>query len=297
MTSLLQDLRYALRSYSQRPGFTAVVALTLAIGIGSNVAIFSVANAVLFKPLPYRDPQNLVLIWNRASNAEAGRSLVSGPDFLDYQEQTTMFEDFAGAFAINGTITGEGRAEQLMMGWSTANLFKVLGVTPILGRDFEEKDATPIDPQDMMDPNVPVPPGVLILSHALWQQRFGGQESVIGTTLELDGQRNTVVGVLPRDFRIYLPPDAGMPTNVDVWRVLPIAFDTNPRDAEWLTVVSRLKQGYSLAQAQQEMDALAARLRERHQFHANAGMQIELNSMHDDVVGHARPILFALLGA
>ncbi len=297
MTSFFQDLRYALRSFSQRMGFTAVVVVTLALGIGSNVAIFSVANAVLFRPLPYRDPERLVLVWNRSSSADAGRSLVSGPDYLDYKEETTMFEDFAGAFAINGTITGEGRAEQLMVGWSTQNLFKVLGVSPIRGRDFNAKEATPIDPKDFMDPNVTIPPGPLILSYGLWQQRFGGDPEVLGRSIELDGQASYIVGVLPRDFRIYLPADAGMPTNVDVWRVLPIDFDTNPRDTEWLTVVTRLKEGITLEQAQAEMDASAARLREQYQFHANARMQIELNSMHRDVVRHARPVIMALVGA
>ncbi len=297
MTSFFRDLRYAVRSFTQRIGFTTVVVVTLALGIGSNVAIFSVANAVLFQPLPYQDPERLVLVWNRSSNAEAGRRLVSGPDYLDYKDQATMLEDFAGAFAINGTITGEGRAEQLMMGWSTTNLFKVLGVRPILGRDFSEEDATPIDPKDFLDPNVKIPPGHLILSYGLWQQRFGGDPQVLGRSVELDGHANTVVGVLPRDFRIYLPADAGMPTNVDVWRVLPIDFDTNPREAEWLTVVARLKGGVTLDQAQAEMDALAARLREQYQFHANAGLQIELNSMHNDVVRHVRLRLIALVVA
>ncbi len=297
MSSLLQDLRYAIRGFIRRAGFTTVVVVTLALGIGSNVAIFSVANAVLFSPLPYLEPERLVLVWNRSKNADVGRSLVSGPDFLDYKEQTTLFADFAGAFAINGTMTGEGKAEQLLMGWSTENLFKVLGVRMILGRDFSKEDEIIIDPKDFTDPNAAIPPGVLILSHALWQQRFGGDPDVLGRSVEMDGQASNIVGVLPPDFRIYLPEDAGMPTNVDVWRVLPIAFDTNPRDAPWVTVVTRLKPQVSLEQAQSEMDALAARLREQYQFHANSGMQIELNSMHADVVRHVRPTLFALFGA
>ncbi|MFQ5740753.1 MAG: ABC transporter permease, partial [Acidobacteriota bacterium] len=297
MNSLLSDLHYALRGFSRRSGLTAVVVVTLALGIGSNTAIFSVANSVLFQSLPYRDPESLVLAWTRSASASQHRSMVSGPDLLDYQSETTMFEDFAGAVAINGTITGEGRAEQLMMGWCTENLFQVLGVRPIVGRDFEKEDLVPIDPQEFQDPNAKIPPGVLLLSHALWRERFGGDSEVIGRGVELDGHRNFVVGVLPPDFRIYLPDDAGMPTNVDVWRVLPVEMDSSPRNAAWLTVVGRLKEGVSLEQAQSEMDALAARLREQHQFHANAGMQIELNSMHQDVVRHVRPVLYALLAA
>ncbi len=297
MISVFSDLRYALRGFVRRPGFTAIVVATLALGIGSNAAIFSVANSVLFRPLPYHDPETLVLAWTRSSSAEAGRSLVSGPDFLDYKAETTLFEDFAGAFAINGTITGEGRAEQLMMGWCTENLFQVLGVRPVLGRDFNSEDAVPIDPKEFLDPNAKIPPGIVLLGHALWRERFGGDPDVLGKNIQLDGNANIVVGVLPSDFRIHLPADAGMPTDVDLWRVLPIAMDTNPRDAAWLTVVTRLKEGVTLEQAQSEMDALAARLREQYPFHANAGMQIELNSMHQDVVRHVRPVLYALLAA
>ncbi len=111
MNDFKQDLRYALRGFVQRPGYTAVLVLTLALGIGSNVAIFSVTNAVLFQPLPFADPEELVLVWNRLPNSNVDRALVSGPDYIDYQQQTTLFEDFAGAAALPGTLTGDGRAE------------------------------------------------------------------------------------------------------------------------------------------------------------------------------------------
>lgn len=161
MELLMQDVRFAVRSLRKHPGFTAVAVVTIALGIGATTAIFSVTNSVLFRPLPYRSPEQLVLVWNRLENTNLSRTLVSGPDFLDYQNETTMFEGFAGAFAIDGTITGEGRAEQVMVGWSTANLFKVLGVTPILGRDFNAEDGMPIDPQVFLDPNATIPPGAL----------------------------------------------------------------------------------------------------------------------------------------
>jgi len=292
-----QDVRYAVRTFRQRPGFTAVVVLTLALGIGSNVAIFSVANAVLLRPLPFKDPERLVLVWNRMANANRPNAPVSGPDFLDYKKQTTMFEDFAGAIAVEGTITGEGRPEQVMVGWSTDNLFKVLGVRPFMGRDFEPGDGTPIDPKVLLDPNSILPPGALLLTHGMWQRQFGADPLVLGKTLQLDGHACIIVGVLPRDFRIYLPAYAGMPTNIDAWRVIPIDFSTNPRDGEWLTVVSRLKPEVTLEQAQAEMDALAARFREQFQHHASVGMEIVLNSMHRDVVAHVRPLLLTLLGA
>ncbi|MCH7778470.1 MAG: ABC transporter permease, partial [Gemmatimonadetes bacterium] len=198
-----------------------MLVLTLALGIGSNVAIFGVANAVLFRPLPFRDPEQLVLIWNRLANTNVERALVSGPDFIDYQQQTTMFEDFAAAVAQNGTLTGEGRAEQVLVGWTTVNFLDVLGVSPMVGRDFDPEDAPPIDVQSFADPNATFPPGALILSHGLWQRRFGSDPNVLGLSLQVDGQECIIVGVMPRDFRIYLPPDAGMPTDIDIWRAAP----------------------------------------------------------------------------
>ena len=228
----LQDVRYAVRTFAQRPGFTAVVVLTLALGIGSNVAIFSVANAVLFRPLPYEEPERLVLIWNRMTNANRPNAPVSGPDFLDYKEHTTMFEDFAAAIAIEGTISGEERPEQVMVGWSTVNFFQILGIRPFMGRDFEPADGTPIDPKVFLDPNSILPPGSILVTHGMWQRQFGSDPRVLGKTIQMDGQACIIVGVLPPDFHIYLPAYAGMPTNIDAWRVVPIDFSTNPRDAE-----------------------------------------------------------------
>jgi predicted permease len=291
----LRDVRHAVRSFWHRPGFTAVVVLTLALSIGSTVAIFSVANAVLLRPLPYRNPERLVLIWNKMTNRP--NAPVSGPDFLDYKTETTMFEDFAGAIAVEATITGEERPEQVMIGWGTQNLFGVLGVRPFMGRDFEPADATPIDPKQFTDPNAKFPPGALILTHGMWQRQFGADPRVLGRTLQIDGHPCIVVGILPRDFRIYLPAYAGMPTNIDAWRVMPIDFSTTPRDGEFLTVVSRLKPEVTLEQAQAEMDALSARFREQFQHHKSMGISIVVNSLHRDVVDHVRPLLLTLLAA
>jgi putative ABC transport system permease protein len=297
MDAIWKDLRFAARTFAQRPAFTSIVVLTLGLAIGSNVAIFSVANAVLLRPLPFEEPERLVLIWNRMANANRPNAPVSGPDFLDYRDQTTKFEGFAGAIAVEATITGEERPEQVMVGWTTVNLFEVLGVRLFMGRDFEPADATPIDPKVFLDPNAEIPPGVLILTHGMWQRQFGADPRVLGKTIQLDGHASVIVGVLPEDFRLYLPAYAGMPTNIDMWGAIPIDFSTNPRDGEWLTVVSRLKPNVTLEQAQSEMDALAARFREQFQHHRNVGMEIVVNSMHRDVVDHVRPQLLTLLAA
>ncbi len=295
--SVMLDAKYTIRSLARRPLFTAVILLTLALGIGSNVAIFSVANAVLFRALPFKDPEELAFVWTRLPATNVARSLVSGPDFRDYQQETTKFEGFAGAVAVPGTLTGDGPPERITNAYVTWNLFNLLGVRPVLGRAHVAEDAFVMDPKAFGNPNPDLPPGKVVLSYELWQRRFGSDRSVIGRTIQMDGWGSVVVGVLPPNFRIYLPADAGMPTNIDAWGVLPSNIGDFEREAAWLTVVTRLKDGVSLEQAQQDMDRMAARLRERHRFHATQKLQIVVNGMHRDVVNHARPALLALLGA
>jgi putative ABC transport system permease protein len=295
--SVFLDAKYAIRSFAKRPLFTAVILVTLALGIGSTVAIFSVANAVLFRPLPVRDPEELAFVWTRLPATNVARSLVSGPDFRDYQQQTTRFEGFAGAVAIPGTLTGFGPPERITNAYVTWNFFDVLGIRPFLGRTHSADDAFVIDPKAFGSPNPDLPPGKVVLSYELWQRRFGADRSVINRTIQMDGWGSVVVGVLPPNFRIYLPPDAGMPTDIDAWGVLPSNIGDFEREAPWLTVVTRLKNGVTLEQGQQEMDRMATRLRQVHQFHATQNLQIVVNGMHRDVVKHTRPALFALLGA
>jgi putative ABC transport system permease protein len=294
---VLRDLKYAIRSFGRRPLFTAVILLTLALGIGSTVAIFSVANAVLFRPLPFKDPDQLAFVWNRLPTTNVVRSLVSGPDFKDYQDQTTRFDAFAGAVALSGTLTGDGAPERITNAYVTWNLLSLLGVKPVLGRTHLAEDAFPIDPKQFGNPNPDLPPGKVVLSYGLWQRRFGGDPSVLGKTIQMDGWGSVVVGVLPPDFRIYLPADAAMPTKIDAWGVLPSNISAFEREAAWLTVVARLKPGVSLGQAQTDMDRVAAQLRATYQFHATQKMEITVAGMQREVVEHARPALLALLGA
>ena len=151
--SVWSDAKYSIRSLSRRPLFTAVILLTLALGIGSNVAIFSVANTVLFRALPFQDPEELALVWTRLPATNVERSLVSGPDFRDYQQETTLFAGFAGAVAIPGTMTGEGPAERITNAYVTANFFALLGVRPVAGRLHVPDDAYAIDPKVFGSPN------------------------------------------------------------------------------------------------------------------------------------------------
>ena len=291
------DAKYSIRSLGRRPLFTAVILLTLALGIGSNVAIFSVANAVLFRSLPFQDPEELALVWTRLPATNVDRSLVSGPDFQDYQREATQFAGFAGAIAIPGTLTGDGPPERVTNAYVTWNFFSLLGARMALGRGHVSDDAFPIDPKAFGQPNPKLPPGKVVLSYGLWQRRFGGDSAVVGKTVLIDGWGSVVVGVLSPDFRLYLPADAGMPTNIDAWGVMPSNIGDFARESPWLTVVGRLKHGATLEQGQQDMDRIAARLRETYQFHKTQKLQIVVNGMHRDVVHHARPALLALLGA
>jgi putative ABC transport system permease protein len=199
--------------------------------------------------------------------------------------------------AITGTLTGDGPPEQITNAYVTWNLLDLLGARPLLGRNHVADDAFVIDPSQFGSPNPDLPPGKVVLSYGLWQRRFGGDPSIVGRTILLDGWGSVVVGVLPRDFRIYLPADAAMPTDIDAWGVLPSNIGDFEREAAWLTVVARLKDGVTVEQGQQDLDRLAARLRETHQFHATQNLQIVVAGMHRDVVSHARPAVLALLGA
>ncbi|HKS06517.1 MAG TPA: ABC transporter permease [Gemmatimonadaceae bacterium] len=295
--AFLHDLKFAIRSFAKRPLFAGVIILTLGLGIASNVAIFSVANAVLFRALPFENPEQLAFVWTRQPKTNVARSLVSGPDLKDYGTETTRFQGFGAAVALAGTLTGEGTPERIVNAYVSWNTLDLLGVRPILGRTHREDDSFRINPQEFGQPNPNIPPNKVVLSHGLWLRRFGGDSSVIGKTIQMDGWGSVVIGVLPRDFRIYLPPDAGMPSNIDAWGILPNNLSEFQREAAFLTVFTRLKPGVTLEQAQGDMSRLAGVLRERHQFHKTQDLQIIVAGMHRDIVEHARPALLALLGA
>src|SRR5262245_55833162 len=166
--NVLNDLKYAIRSFARRPLFTAVILLTLALGIGSNVAIFSVANAVLFRALPFEHPEQLAFVWTRLPKTNVARSLVSGPDIKDFQTETTKFQGFAGAVAVAGTLTGEGTPERIVNAYVSSNMLDLLGAKPILGRTHRADDSFPINPQEFGSPNPNIPPNKVVLSFNLW---------------------------------------------------------------------------------------------------------------------------------
>ena len=293
MSDLLHDLRYALRTLRLHPGFSAMVVATLALGIGANVAMFSVVDAVLLSSLPYRDADRLVMVWNRHAGTGADKVQVSGPDFLDYQSQTSSFEDFAYIHnSPDNTLTGDGPAEQIDVGYVSTNFFPFLGREPTIGRGFAADDET-------SDGATPV-----VISHGLWARRYGSDPDMVGRTIYIAGNAMEVIGVMPADFELVLPySESGVTGDgatflVDVWRTLATrTFPNFPRSMAILRVFARLEPGVTVRQAQEEMDLLAQRLQGDYRVHGERGTAIDVMPMHADVVGSVKPIILSLFGA
>src|SRR5262245_53038778 len=245
---LLQDLRYGARMLIKKPAFTLIAVFTLALGIGANTAIFSVVYAVLLRPLPYKNPEQLTLLWTRLEKIGLEQNWISEPEVLDFREQSQLFVSFGVVSGTTFILTGTGEPEQLTGAQVSTNFFSVLGTRMKAGRDFEPSEEKPGAPR------------VAIISHGFWQRNFGGEQSVIGNTINLSGNPATVIGVLPPNFALMVPPEALVPANVDVW--IPYAADYGKQDrhSHGLTVIGRMKPRVTLAQAQDEMNAIAARL-------------------------------------
>jgi putative ABC transport system permease protein len=279
MSTLIQDLRYGARMLRKRPGFTLVAIITLALGIGANTAIFTVIYAVLLRPLPFDEPDRVVWMWG-AVRERGSRASVAPLDFLDYRARNQSFAEFAAAISIpiSFNLTGNGEPERLSGAVVTTNYFAALGVRPMLGRSFvgEEEQAG----RDR----------VVILSHGLWQRRFGADPAIIDRTVTLDGQSLTVVGVMPPKMRF--------PNDADLWR--PMSFDAAPemrqRRAHFLRPIGRLKADVTIEQAQAEIDAIARQLEEQYPD-TNTKWTMLLVPLQERIVGDIRPTLWVLLGA
>jgi putative ABC transport system permease protein len=283
MRTLWQDLRYGARMLLKNPGFTLIAIVTLALGIGANTAIFSVVNAVLLRPLPYSEPERLTMIWTSAESIGLKQNWVSEPEVLDFRQQAKLFEGFGVINAPGFRLTGSEEPELLNGARISTNLFSLLGVRMEIGRDFAP------------DEEKPGAARVAILSHGLWQRRFGGEQSVIGRTIYLSGNPTVVVGVLPAHFALLLPPEAHVPADLEVWTPYAVDYAKQDRFSHGMTVIGRLNRDVTIEQAQSEMDSIAARLDSLH--YGNAGFGVKVVSMHGDIVKRTRPALLVLLGA
>jgi putative ABC transport system permease protein len=279
-TMIGQDAKLAWRGLYRSPAFTAVAVLALALGIGANTAIFSVVNAVLLSPLPYERSSELVRIWNSWTRFPKGG--VSEPEYYDYSESDSLESIGAFIFPHDATLAVDAsEPEPVKRTFVTASLFQVLGARALHGRTLQEED------------NQPGWGGVVVLSHGLWQRKFGGDPGVVGRTIRIQASAVTVVGIMPDWFQY---PSA----EVDLW--LPLTLDperTRPRGAHFLSVVARLRDGASLESARTELRVVAARLETEFpgNYPEGAGFGVLALPLADDLVAEVRPALVILLGA
>jgi putative ABC transport system permease protein len=272
--SLGQDLRFALRGFRRNPAFTALALATLAIGIGANTAIFSVVNAVMLRPLPYERPEQLVHLFRTQRPIE--RAMFSLPAFRDLAGQQKVFQSFAAHHGVTFNLTGSGQSERLVGRCVTAEFFPLFGVRPALGRFLQAAD------------DQPGSPGAAVISHGLWQRRFGGVARVIGQPIVINGGTTTIVGVAPPQFRF--------PEDVEIWTPARLAAQQRGRGDNFLRIVARLRDGVSPAQAAAQMNQIAAAL--ALQYPANhQELSILIAPMLQDQVRNIRWALWILLGA
>jgi putative ABC transport system permease protein len=305
MESVLKDILFAFRSLKRQPAFAITAVLTIALGIGATSAIFSVVNAVLLRPLPYSDAARLGTVW---SDLRA-RNVVDFPlppgDYFDLRKDTTLFDGFAAITSFRPTIGGDqrGDAEQVNGGAVTTNFFQLLGQRIQLGRDFIDDDGTPPPPPPgpadavQIAPPPPPLPLMAIISHELWQRRYGGDPSIVGKTIEFGNGRAQIVGVLTPGFEILFPPGTNVDPRPQILIANRINFETGSRNNVSLRVVAKLKPGVSFDQAQAELDRLSADLRQRFPIKQTSNMNLRIEPMHADLVADVRPQLVALMGA
>jgi predicted permease len=280
MDGLLHDLRYALRQLRRTPTFTVSAIACLALGIGANTAIFSVINAVLVRPLPYPDPDRLMWVFGANESRHRDRNVVSPGDYLDWKSQNQVFERMAGVYDIRMNLTGGGEPIEVPVQLATADLFPLLGVHPILGRTYTAEEDTPGGPP------------VVVLSHGLWQRRFGGAKDVVGRTVSLDGKSHTVIGVLPEGVRIV-----GLPRPPDLWVpfALDPAIDYRASSGRFMLALARLAPAVGRDRAEAEMATIARRLEQLHPDF-NRGWSVNVIPMSELATGALRRPLLILAG-
>jgi putative ABC transport system permease protein len=273
--NLLRDVSYSLRVLRKNYAFTIVVVLTLALGIGANTAIFSFANGILLRPLPYPQSDRLVVLDEFSYKQGRESMAVSYPNFVDWREQNKSFEDIGiyyseSRFALSGT----GEPTEVRGSFISHSLFEILRVSPQLGRTFTANEDTPDEEW------------VVILGHNLWQRNFGGDPNIIGRKIMLNSRARTVVGVMPPGFRF--------PDTAELWAPLALTTKTFTRNDHGLLSIARLKDGVTLGEAQAEMQNIAARIEQQNPI-TNEGLGVKVNSLHDVLTGDYREALLILL--
>ena len=279
---MFQDLRFGVRMLLKHKGFTTVAILTLALGIGANTVIFGVVYGVLLRPLPYQQPSQLVAIWGTNPKAGVQKEYFSEPNFVDLQQQAKTVERMTAFADFSPILNQEGEATQLAGSVTSVDFFSVLGAKAFLGRTFlaEEGQAGRDD--------------VVVLSYGIWQRRFGADPKLIGKLLLLDGKSHTVIGVMPRNF-IHPAPDERKKA-VELWKPLVIVPRPERRGSDYLSVVARLDPGAACPDAQAEMSFISNRLEQQYPS-SNAGSDVLVVPLHEELVGQVRKPLWVIFGA
>ena len=282
MEKLIQDLRYGIRTILKQPGFTAIAVMALALGIGANTAIFSVVNAVLLRPLPFANPDSIMMIYNTAEKED--RFSVTYPDFIDWRDGQQSFQQLAAYSTRDFTLTGTGDPVRLRGAMVTSELFPILGVQPKLGRFFRSEEDKP----DVR---------VAILSHRMWQEQFASDPGICEKTIQLHGQSFNVAGVMPKGFAFPVQNDP----IIDFWTTTAILQEgaaplTVQRGNHALSVIARLKDGVTLEQAQSDMSGIVNALGSQYPD-TNGQFGVRVTPLHKDLVRDIRPALLILFGA
>jgi predicted permease len=286
----VDDVRYALRGFMRAPGFTVAAVLSLAIGIGANTAIFSIASALLLRPLPYQDSERLVILWNRAPGIGIAEDWFSTGQYFDIKNGHTGFEDVAILIGAVWNLTGDGEPERVGTLRVSSNLLPMLGVRPELGELFTADD------------DRPGRTGRALISHGTWMRRYGGDPSVVGRSLTLNGQQYIVSGVLPAGFDLprEVVPTLGGAEHSEIILPLPLSAEAPAiRNGEDYNIIGKLKPAVAEDAAQVEMDAITARLREEHPniYPAHGGLTFDIVPLREQVVGDVRRSIVVLTGA
>ena len=279
METLLKDIRYGIRNLSKRPGFTAIAVITLVLGIGANTAIFSVVNAILLRPLPYRDPSRLTQLWEAKASKGRNEIPASYPNFVDWRDRNGVFENVVAYSDWNFNLTGVGEPERISSAIVSPEFFSLLGIQPLQGRVF-------LPGEDERGKDL-----VVVISERLWQRKFNSDPAIVGRSLNLDDKSFTVAGVIPRGVQSPLLSD-----EVELWAPVSHGFGFTDRYGHYLSVIARLKPGVTIEQAQAEMDHVGGQLATQYP-ETNKDLSVRVVSLNEQVVGNFRTSLLVMLAA
>jgi predicted permease len=308
MSTFSRDVAFAVRTLRKNPAFSLTALATLALGIGATTAIFSVANAVLLRPLPYDEPERLAIIWGELRQRKVADWIFAPGDLKDVMDQATLFSGIAGVRTGTAPLIVEGSPpQQIRTAFATPNIFDVLGVRVARGRNFEAEDGRPNQPVQLPPGQAPgqagpppnLLPGIAILSHEFWQRQYGGDASIVGKNIQIGGGAPVlVVGVLAPGVELIFPPRTGVERRPDVWVSARINYeaDVARNNVAWYAI-GRMKPGVTLAAAHNQVDQIAKGLWERFPLKKTVGLYFRAEGLRDDVVGTVKPTIRALMGA